>query len=118
MAAAEFVRLGTSFVFAQYTNDLLLVEAAPFHHSSPFQATNFTSNWLSFRVPDRRVLLSDRRQLTDRHHRSSLAVCPPVIVVLALDVARKIFQSATQQIEVLTEVLDPHPARLGVMAPD
>jgi hypothetical protein len=36
-------------VFAQYTNDLLFVEAAPFHPSSPFQATNSTSNWLSFR---------------------------------------------------------------------
>lgn len=41
-----------------------------------------------------------------------------VIVELALDIARKIFQSATQHIEVLTEVLDPQPVRLGVMAPD
>jgi hypothetical protein len=41
-----------------------------------------------------------------------------MIVELALDVARKIFQSVTQHIEVLTEVLDPQPVRLGVMAPD
>ena len=41
-----------------------------------------------------------------------------MIVELALDVARKIFHSATQHIEVFTEVLDPQPIRLGVMAPD
>jgi hypothetical protein len=41
-----------------------------------------------------------------------------VIVELALDVARKIFQSATQNIEILTQVLDPQPVRLGVMTPN
>jgi hypothetical protein len=40
-----------------------------------------------------------------------------MIVELALDVARKIFQSATQNIEILTQVLDPQPVRLGAMAP-
>jgi len=39
-----------------------------------------------------------------------------VILELSLDIARKIFQSATQHIEVLTEVLDPQPVRLGMMA--
>src|ERR1700730_9665767 len=41
-----------------------------------------------------------------------------MIVELAADVARKIFQSATLHIEVLTEILDPQPVRLRVMAPD
>jgi hypothetical protein len=41
-----------------------------------------------------------------------------VIVELALDVARKIFHSATQHIEVFTEVLDSQPVGFGVMAPD
>ena len=41
-----------------------------------------------------------------------------MIVELALDVARKIFQSATQDIKIFTEVLDPQPVRLGVMTPD
>ena len=39
-----------------------------------------------------------------------------MILELSLDIARKIFQSATQHIEVLTEVLDPQPVRLGMMA--
>src|ERR1700730_7154825 len=41
-----------------------------------------------------------------------------MIVELAADVARKIFQSATLHIEVLTEIIDPQPVRLRVMAPD
>jgi len=32
--------------------------------------------------------------------------------------SREIFQSATQQIEILREVLDAQPVRLGVLAPD
>jgi hypothetical protein len=41
-----------------------------------------------------------------------------VIVELALDVARKIFHSATQHIELFAEVRDPQPVGFGVMTPD
>jgi hypothetical protein len=49
MPAAHFLGLCSGLVLAQHPDDLLLAEATPFHHPSPFQATDSTSFRLSFR---------------------------------------------------------------------